>query len=146
MRPVLNFPPCDLRIVSNNGKDLVFDPVRKKEVTLTPEEWVRQHLIAFFIQHQGYPAGNIAVERSLTINKLTKRFDVLVYNREGMPALLAECKSTTVALSKEVIFQISHYNSRFSVPYLMVTNGLQHLLFQLNDAGNYDSVKEFPRL
>lgn len=145
--PELNFPKFIPKLIQGKeGRTEIYDPIRKKFVALTPEEWVRQNLIAFLTATHGYPSGLMAVERSLTFNKLNKRFDLLVYNKQGQPLLMAECKANSVALSRETLFQIATYNSIFAVPYLFVTNGLNHLLFHLGTDGKYRPEQEFPKI
>lgn len=139
----LQFPNFQFQIREAEGKLFIYDAFRKKEVVLTPEEWVRQHVLAYLSEVQKYPATLIAVERSLTFNQLKKRFDVLVFNKQGKPYMLVECKAPEVKLSSETLFQIATYNTVFQVPYLFVSNGLQHLLFGLID-GKYQSIQGFP--
>ncbi len=140
----LNFPAYSFRLSKLDEREFIFDPIRKKEVVLTPEEWVRQHVIAFFSETQRYPVSLIAVEREIKFNQLKKRFDVLLFNKNGKPEMLVECKAPEVKLSSETLFQISTYNMVFKVPFLFVSNGLQHLLFKLSDEGDYISTTEFP--
>ena len=140
----LNFPAYSFRLSKLNEREFIFDPIRKKEVVLTPEEWVRQHVIAFFSETQKYPVSLIAVEREIKFNQLKKRFDVLLFNKKGEPEMLVECKAPEVKLSSETLFQIATYNMVFKVPFLFVSNGLSHLLFQLNEEGTYVSSAEFP--
>ncbi|OYU94912.1 MAG: restriction endonuclease subunit R [Bacteroidetes bacterium B1(2017)] len=142
----LNFPAYTFQLSRSEEKEFIYDPIRKKKVVLTPEEWVRQHVLAFLVQTQNYPMSLIAVERMIQFNNLKKRFDVMLYNKQGHPQMLIECKAPEVNLSSETLFQISTYNMVFKVPHLFVSNGLKHLLFQLNEAGNYESVSEFPVL
>lgn len=94
---------------------------------LTPEEWVRQHLIHFMINDKGFPATLIAVERSLTVNGLTKRFDVCVFSNSGVPQLLIECKAPDIQIDDKVLMQISVYNHALGAPHVLVTNGIVHL-------------------
>ncbi len=140
----LNFPLYIFRLSKLDQTEFIFDPIRKKNIVLTPEEWVRQHVIAFLVQTQKYPMSLIAVERMITFNQLKKRFDVLVYNKSGKPEILIECKAPEVKLSSETLFQIATYNMIFKVPYLFVSNGMKHLLFQLNEEGKYISIEQFP--
>jgi type I site-specific restriction endonuclease len=142
----LNFPAYQFQLNRVEDKHYIFDPIRKKWVVLTPEEWVRQHLILFLVQTKKYPASLLAVERLITFNKLKKRFDLLLFNKMGMPEMLVECKAPEVALSKETLFQISTYNMVFKVPFLFISNGLHHMMFQLNDGGNYVSTHDFPAI
>jgi type I site-specific restriction endonuclease len=140
----LNFPAYQFQLNRVEEKSYIFDPIRKKWVVLTPEEWVRQHLILFLVQTKKYPASLLAVERLITFNKLKKRFDLLLFNKTGKPEMLIECKAPEVNLSKETLFQIATYNMVFKVPYLFISNGLNHLLFQLNEEGNYVRTQEMP--
>lgn len=140
----LNFPAYQFQLNRVEDKHYIFDPIRKKWVVLTPEEWVRQHLILFLVQTKKYPASLLAVERLITFNKLKKRFDLLLFNKTGKPEMLIECKAPEVSLSKETLFQIATYNMVFKVPYLFISNGLSHLLFQLNEEGNYVRTQEMP--
>ncbi len=92
---------------------------------MTPEEWVRQHVIAW-LEAENYPPALIALERKLEVNKLTKRFDIVVFNRHNKPYLLVECKRPGVKISEETFHQILIYNRALQAPYLLVTNGLTH--------------------
>jgi len=105
---------------------LIFDCIRKKYVTLTPEEWVRQHLIYYLITEKGYPATLISVETPLKYARLDKRSDVIVYDRNGKPLMLAECKAPEVNITQKVFEQIAVYNLTIQAQFLLITNGLQH--------------------
>ncbi|MHC1778474.1 MAG: type I restriction enzyme HsdR N-terminal domain-containing protein [Lentimicrobium sp.] len=133
----LNFPAYNFRTRHHEGQLQIFDPVRKKYVALTPEEWVRQHLIQYLVNEKQVPLHMMASERGLSINRMTKRFDLVVYNLSGKPALIVECKAPTVALSEDVFFQIARYNLALKVKFLLVSNGLQHLFGVVDySAGN----------
>jgi len=124
---MLNLPDISLKTRKTNRDSLeVFDIVRKKYVSLTPEENVRQHFIHYLIFNKGYPASLIAVERGLMVNKLKKRFDAVAYNNNGEPLVLIEFKSPDVKISQAVFEQISAYNIKLKVKYLIVSNGLIH--------------------
>ena len=105
---------------------MLFDIVRKKYVSLTPEEWVRQHLIHYLIKEKKFPISLIAVEKQLTLNNLTKRTDILVFNSEGLPEIIVECKAPSVKITQHTFDQISRYNLKLNANYLMVSNGLEH--------------------
>jgi hypothetical protein len=124
----LNFPTYKFKTKSEQNTNYVFDIVRKKYVVLTPEEWVRQHVIHYLVTEKKYPQSLLAVERGLTINGRKKRFDVLAFNKNGQPHLLIECKSPDIDIKKAVFEQIAVYNSQFKAPFLLVTNGLQHIV------------------
>lgn len=126
MYPVLNFPAYNFRFRETAGRREVFDAVRRKFVALTPEEWVRQHVIRFLADDRKYPLSLIHVEGGLELNNLKKRFDALVYNNLGKPVMLVECKAPSVKISQAVFDQASRYNLAFSVEYLLVSNGMEH--------------------
>lgn len=122
----LNFPAYNFKLKSQENRNYVFDIIRKKYVLLTPEEWVRQHLLHYLVQEGAYPASLIAVERGLQMNGLQKRFDVLVFDRQAQPLMLVECKSPDVQLTKETFLQAAVYNSQFLCPHILITNGINH--------------------
>jgi hypothetical protein len=135
--PLLDFPKYNFTIkASDKGKDgfKIFDKIRLKYVTLTPEEWVRQHLVTYLYTDLGFPKGLIAIEKGITINDLYKRFDALVYNLNHTPAILIECKAPSVQLNQDVFDQAARYNYALRVPYLMVSNGLQTYLTAVDHA------------
>ena len=122
----LNFPEARLKLKETNGKTFVLDLIRKKWLQLTPEEWVRQHMINYLINNKSYPASLFSLEAGLTYNGLKKRSDILVYGINRKPLLLVECKSTSVAINQQVVEQVSVYNTALGAAYLCVTNGLKH--------------------
>jgi type I site-specific restriction endonuclease len=122
----LNLPAYDLRTREREGQPEIFDVARRKFVALTPEEWVRQHFIQYLIREKNVSEGMIAVEKSLTLNKLTKRTDILVYGTNAKPVLIVECKAPSVKIDQKVFEQIGRYNLALRVQYLVVTNGLDH--------------------
>ena len=130
--PVLDFPAAEFRFRNNQGSPEIFDFIRRRYVALTPEEWVRQHTLHFLHIELGIPAGLITVEKSLVLNKMTKRADVLVSNPAGEPRLLIECKAPTVSVNQRTFEQISRYNLVFRVPFLIVTNGITHFCFLID--------------
>jgi hypothetical protein len=142
----LNFPSYEFRIERKEDSLKIYDAFRRRWVVLTPEEWVRQHVLAFLVQTKNYAASLIAVERSLVFNTRRKRFDILVFDKQAKPFMLVECKAPEVALSEETLMQVCTYNTVFKVPYLFISNGLSHLLFSLNEQEKYVSASEFPTL
>jgi hypothetical protein len=122
----LNLPQYSFRFRETDGKEMILDPIRRKFVRLTPEEWVRQNFIMYLIDTGKYPPGLIGVEVMSDYNKLRKRVDVLVHDRQGRPVLIVECKSWDVKLDEKVFDQIVCYNMGFRVPYIIVTNGIDH--------------------
>lgn len=122
----LNLPQYSFRISGKDGDEMILDTIRKKYVKLTPEEWVRQNFIQYLVNEGKYPPGLIGVEVMSKYNDLKKRVDILVHNRSGKPVLIVECKSPDVKIADEVFEQIATYNMGFKVPYLVVTNGIDH--------------------
>ena len=131
--PELNFPKINTRF-QNNDKEIlqIFDIVRKKFVVLTPEEWVRQHVIHFLINFKRVPISCMAIEKQLILNNTKRRTDILIYNTSLKPVLIVECKSSGVDINQETINQALRYNLELKVPYVFLSNGLKHICLQLN--------------
>lgn len=125
----LKYPQYQTRIKNENGKTYIFDFVRKKWLVLSPEEWVRQHLLNYLIVIKKYPATFISIEKELMLNDLKRRYDVVVYNADLKPHLIVECKAPYIELTKEVVEQALRYNLTVKAPFLMITNGLSDLVF-----------------
>ena len=122
----LNLPSYKAKLTNKNGKIYIYDPLRRKNVTLTPEEWVRQHFINFIVTEKSYPQDLIANEVSINMNSTAKRCDTVVYDRYLNPLVIIEYKAPDIAITEEVFDQISRYNSILKVPYLIVSNGITH--------------------
>lgn len=130
MQP-LQFPKYHFRFKSNENKRLIFDEIRKKFVALTPEEWVRQHVVQYLISEKKYPKSHINVEKQLLLNGTKKRYDAVVFNKDGSIHLIVECKAPSIKVTQDTFDQIARYNLVTDATYLMVTNGLQHYYCQL---------------
>jgi hypothetical protein len=128
----LNLPGYSFRIRQQHGKQMIFDPLRRKYVVLTPEEWVRQNFVRYLIREKGYPQSLIAVESSIKIGRMNKRADVVVYDNLARPLAIVECKAPEIAVDDDVFDQIIRYNMALHVRYIMLTNGLQHYCCLLN--------------
>jgi hypothetical protein len=123
----------------------IFDEIRKKFILLTPEEWVRQHVIQFLLQNKKYPKSLINVEKLIKINDLNKRYDGVVFQPNGEIFLLIECKAPEVPISQHTFDQIARYNLVLKAKYLMVTNGLNHYFCQMDfENEKYVFLKELP--
>ena len=143
----LNLPTYQYEVREADGKAQIFDPIRKKFVALTPEEWVRQHMINYLIEVLDYPRGLIKIESSLKYNQLSKRFDILVYDRTGTPFVIVECKSPSTRLGPEVFEQVSVYNKAKQAKYLTITNGLKHYCCEIDhNQGTYRFLDGLPEL
>lgn len=144
MQP-LNFPSYTFRVKNSENRTLIFDVIRKKFLVLTPEEWVRQHVVQFLIQEKKYPISHINVEKQITLNGLKKRYDVVVFKPNGQLHILVECKAPEVSISQMTFDQIAQYNFKLNATYLMVTNGLSHYYCQTDHiAEKYEFMKEIP--
>lgn len=128
----LNLPPFEYKVKAEAQRKLIFDAVRRKYVALTPEEWVRQHVIHFLITEKNVPANLIGVEKGLTILGRTRRVDIVVFDRNGQPALLIECKAPTVAINPQVYTQAAVYTYGFGIDFIMITNGITHHYLQID--------------
>lgn len=142
----LNLPEISLKTrINNENKTEVFDVFRKKYVALTPEEWVRQHFLHYLVNNKGYPASLIGVEKGLDINKMKKRFDAVVFSKTGVPVMLIEFKAPNVALSQKTFDQVSAYNFKMKVNFLLISNGTNHYCCQMDyEANSYNFLKEVP--
>lgn len=144
MQP-LNFPSYTFRVKNSQNKTLIFDGIRKKFVVLSPEEWVRQHVIEYLTEEKNYPLSHINIEKQIIINGLAKRYDIIIFNTDGSIHLLVECKAPSVSISQETFDQIARYNFNLNATYLMVTNGLAHYYCKmLKEEEKYQFLKEIP--
>ncbi len=145
--PRLNLPAFDHKITEPEGKSLIFDVIRKKNLVLTPEEWVRQHVIHLLLTNYGYSRGLFQIEKGTTYNSLQKRTDIVVFNREGKPHLLVECKAPEVPINQYVIEQVSRYNKTINAPFMAVTNGLKTFCFAVDfETGKVKQVQDLPKV
>lgn len=141
----LNFPVYKFRFKNKENTTYIFDRVRKKFVVLTPEEWVRQHCVNFLIENKGYPESYINVEKQLKINGLTKRYDIVVFNKQKQIEVLIECKAPKIKVTQSTFNQITMYNTQLKANFLMITNGINHYYCKPNDDVNgYIFLKTLP--
>ena len=141
--PVLNLPQFELRQRQTDDYKEIWDPVRRKFVALTPEEWVRQHIISLIIEHLGYPRTVLRIERAVKKHYLDRRTDIIVYHQQ-LPFIIVECKAPSIPIDKKVLEQAAHYNNTLKAPYLMVTNGLIHWAAKLQNSGFYEPILAIP--
>ena len=141
----LNFPTYSFRFKNSENKISIFDEIRKKFVILQPEEWVRQNCVQYLIQNKNYPKSLINVEKELKVNKLKKRYDIVIYNSDGSIYLIVECKSPKITIDQNTFDQIARYNLTLNANYLMVTNGLNHYYCKMDyEEKCYSFLKEIP--
>ncbi|MHA6697931.1 type I restriction enzyme HsdR N-terminal domain-containing protein [Chryseobacterium sp. A321] len=138
--PKLNFPrDFDFAIRRDKDKFFIYDSVRKTSLLLTPEEWVRQHWIHYFLHEKGYAPSSLLSEKKITLNGLTKRLD-LVVTEKTLPKILIECKAPKIPLSQSTFEQIARYNSIVKAETILLSNGLNHLLAKTTEKG-YEFIK-----
>ena len=140
----LNFPDFEFKIKNRYNKTYIFDIIRKKFILLTPEEWVRQHVVKLLIE-KGISKNHIGVEKKIIVNKLSKRFDVVAFDRNGLVKMLVECKAPSINIDQKVFDQTLIYNKNLNSDYIMITNGIMHFIFKINiQDKSYDFINEFP--
>ena len=141
----INLPPFDINIKEEDGKTVVFDILRKRFVALTPEEWVRQHFVHYLISEKHYPAALMANEISLSLNGMKRRADCALYNKDLSPLMLIEFKAPTVRITQKVFLQIEAYNHVFHVPWLIVSNGINHFCCRIDyEENSIKFLKDIP--
>jgi len=141
----LNLPPAELKIKKENGKEYVFDRLRKVYVRLTPEEFVRQHFVSFLIIHKNYPQSRMANEIGIELGNVKKRCDTVLYDEHLQPLMIIEYKAPSVTIKQNTFDQIARYNMRLNVPWLIVSNGIQHYCCRIDyKIGKYFFCKEIP--
>jgi len=141
----LNLPPYPFRIKQQESVNYIYDELRKKYLVLTPEEWVRQHLVQFVIKEKNYPRSLIKLEGGLTLNTLRKRTDVVIFNNRGEKIVMIECKAPSVRITQKVFDQIARYNMVHKVPLLVVSNGIEHFYCIINfEQGSYQFIESLP--
>ena len=128
----LNFPSYSFRFKNSENKVSIFDEIRKKFIILTPEEWVRQHVVRFLLEEKKYPKSLINVEKVLNVNGLRKRYDIVIFSPDGSIFVLVECKAPEIKTSQATFDQIARYNMTLKAEYLMVTNGHNHYFCQMD--------------
>jgi hypothetical protein len=141
----LNLPSAELTIKNEKDGLYVFDMIRKKYILLTPEEWVRQHVIHFLIQFKSYPKGLFKIEKYSTKSATAGRTDIEVWNNEGQALLLVECKAPEQNINAQTVLQAMAYNEHVKAKYIMLTNGLKHYVLGLNEASQkFEQLQDVP--
>lgn len=139
----LSLPAYEPRIKRENDVLYIFDEVRRVFIVLTPEEWVRQHIIHYLVCYKAYPKTLIAVEKEIDLNGLRRRFDLVCYRRDTSPFLLVECKAPTITITQKVYDQALNYNHIIQAPYVALSNGIDHHCFALRE-GQFVRLADFP--
>jgi hypothetical protein len=147
MRIELNLPEFSPQLKKQNSELLIFDPIRKKYLVLTPEEWVRQQIVNQLINKYNYPKSLFRLESGLKYDKKQKRSDILVYDRSGKPFLLIECKAMEIQLDEKVLTQAAQYNFILQAPYVAITNGIHLIAYCIDyQANTFEFLQEIPQL
>jgi hypothetical protein len=141
----LNLPPFGHKLKQIDGKPYIFDLLRRKYVRLTPEEWVRQHVVNLLIEVCQYPKALIRAEGALALFETRKRTDIVVFDRNGQPFLVVECKAAHITLGQDVFDQVTRYNHVHRAPYVVITNGLTHYCCAIDhDTQTVSYLDDFP--
>ena len=141
----LNLPPYMASIVTKEGRQMIFDVLRRRHVALTPEEWVRQHFVHYLMEHKGYPKGLLVNETELRIGNKRLRCDTVLYDKELQPRMIIEYKAPQITIQQKTFDQISVYNLLLHADFLVVSNGLQHYCCQMDyERRSYRFLTEIP--
>ncbi len=142
----LNFPKYLFTLKSRENKTYIFDTIRKKNILLTQEEWVRQHCVQYLISEYKYPKSLINVEKQIKINNQSKRYDIVVYTPQGGVNILVECKAPSVKIKASTFDQIARYNMALESNFLMLTNGKEHYFCTVDFKNKtYRFIRELPK-
>ena len=140
----VEFPQHHFKIKKEKNAHIIFDEVRKRWVTLTPEEWVRQNFLQYLMQEKKYPSSLISVEKLIKVGELKKRYDIVVYKND-IPWMIVECKENNVAINTAVIEQVLRYNIALSIQYFVLTNGNQNFAFEVS-GNEFKELNDLPAL
>ena len=141
----LNLPPYPFKITDLNGQLILFDVIRKRDIIITPEEWVRQHFVQYLINQKKYPKSLIKLEGGHKLHGMAKRTDIVVYNPAGEKILLVECKAPSIPINQKTFDQVARYNMVHKVKLLAITNGLQHYYCRIDfENERYEFIEEMP--
>jgi hypothetical protein len=140
----IKYPLFNTKLKKQKDQTYIFDEVRKKWLVLSPEEWVRQHLIHFLIKQKKYPASLISIEKEIILNELKRRYDIVVYNKQLVPIIVIECKAPYIELDQSVVEQALRYNLIIKASYLMISNGVSDITF--NNSNQQVNLPDFTEL
>jgi type I site-specific restriction-modification system R (restriction) subunit len=141
----LNLPTYFFRIKEDRGKKYIFDEIRRRFVLLTPEEWVRQHVVNFLVTQKNFPLSLISVEKGFKNNQRKQRYDLLVFDRKGEPLMMIECKAPGIDINQHVFDQAGRYNNKYKAAYMLISNGMNHYCCLINKTSRqYRFLQEIP--
>lgn len=141
---LIDFSDISLKLRQAEGKTSIFDPIRKKWIVLTPEEHVRQYMISHLTGVMNYPAALLAVEKMIKVGSLSKRFDIVVYDRNHKPWMLVECKAPEVEVDEKTLHQLLNYQRTVQCNYWLLTNGRQTFCADAHDVQHISWLGSLP--
>jgi hypothetical protein len=142
----LRLPPANFRVKSTEKGRFIFDPIRKKFVSLQPEEWVRQHIIHWLVDFKSVPINLINVEKKLVIAGTSKRYDIVIFKPDGSIHTIIECKAPKIKIDQTVFDQIARYNLIAKASFLMVSNGMEHYFCTMDyENQRYNFIADLPK-
>lgn len=144
--PQLNFPGYSFRLRACGGGDRIWDELRKMWLVLTPEEWVRRHVVRWLVEEHKITPQLVVQECPVNVNGQPQRADIVVFDGNARPLLLVECKEPDVVMSPAVYAQAVRYNTVLDARYVMITNGLKHFIFERTPQKGYRQLRTFPEL
>ena len=145
--PKLNYPAIHLRARhAANGRTEVFDEVRGRWLVLTPEEWVRRHVVEYMLSECGFKPQQIIEEYPVNINGRPQRADIVAIGSDAKPMVVVECKEPNIKIDQAVLDQAVRYNSNLGCRYIILTNGLTTYCYTMTEDGKYAPISTFPHL
>ena len=142
--PKLNYPSIHLRARRGaGGRTEVFDKVRGRWLVLTPEEWVRRHVVEYMRTECGFQPEQIAEEHPIDINNMSQRADIVAFDSNSIPCVIVECKEPNIKIDNTVLAQAVRYNSTLGCRYIVITNGITTYCYAHED-GKYQPISHFP--
>lgn len=139
----LNLPPAHLK----QKADQIWDPLRRKYIRCTPEEWVRQHFISFLVTEKNYPLGRMVSEFKVVYNAMNKRCDIAIFDENSCPQVIVECKAPHIRITEDTFYQVAKYAHVLKAPLLILTNGLEHYAALVDPKeGQITYLQEIPSL
>ena len=142
--PQLNYPAFKFKVSQLGDRLRIWDSCRGQWLVLTPEEWVRQNTIRFFIEYCGFGQAMISQECPVHVEGTKQRADIVVYGSDARPMILVECKAPDVDINADVFRQVVRYNAILQAQYIVVTNGLKHFIHEREEDGRYTALPKFP--
>jgi hypothetical protein len=143
----LIFPKAPLELTKKNELVFVRCIIRKKLLLLSPEEWVRQHVLHFLNLQKDYPFSRLSVEKSIRYNGLIKRWDIVAYDVDFKPKVLVECKQASIKMSIDTLLQAASYQKIIQSENILLTNGKEVIYYPINSvesiSDNLESIASY---